>query len=490
MRRLSIRWHLTLWYGGLFAVSLAIFSLVVYASFARDLLAEVDRALDVELAEMAQEIERASDLTVLQAQLHKNFGEIEVYELQVIAADGRQIFATPLIQNQTFPIPPDLGSETSRQNARVVGNDLPPHRVSSRRASGPAGQFVMQAAEPLKVYRRNLAKLLLVLIGLVPAVLGVAMAGGYFLARRALAPVDRLTKAAAEITAARLDRRVDADHPDDELGRLARTFNEMIAGLQKSFEEMRRFTADAAHELRTPLAVLKNEAEVALRQPRSSETYCRALQDQLLEIDRMTRLADQLLLLCREDSGLQPVVNVRVRLDLLISDLCEQLQVVADARGVSLQFRGLSPAIITGDADRLRRLFFNLLDNALKYTPPPGEVAVWGRMTGERIEIVIEDSGIGIAAEHLPHLFDRFYRVDPARSRTTEGTGLGLAICRSIAEAYRGEISIDSEPGRGTRVTVFLPRVLSMTPDVATQHENVTPPQASPYLLGNAPSNL
>lgn len=457
MRRLSIRWRLTLWYGGMFALSLMIFSSIVYASFARDLLAEVDRALDVELAEMSQEIERAPDAATLQAQMQKNFGEIKVYELQVVAADGQQVFSTPGLKDRTFPVPGNLTSETVRDMVPLVGTSSPAFRVSTASADGPVGRFVVQAAEPLKIYRQNLAKLMLDLVGLVPLVLAIALIGGYLISRWALAPVDRLTKAAAEITATRLDRRVGADYPHDELGRLASTFNEMIAGLQKSFDEMRRFTADAAHELRTPLAVLKNEAEVTLRQSRTPEEYCRTLQDQLLEIDRMSRLADQLLLLCREDSGLKPAANVKVRLDLLLADLCEQLQVVAEARGLTLRLQPVAVMAINGDPDRLRRLFFNLLDNALKYTVAPGKIEATGRLLGDRAEVVVEDSGIGIAAEHIPHLFERFYRVDPARSRTTEGTGLGLAICRSIVDAHRGEIRVDSVPGKGTRVTVTLP---------------------------------
>lgn len=466
MSRLSIRNRLTLWYGGLFALSLAIFSFVIYAAFARDLLEEVDRALDVELAEMSQEIERAPSSAALREQLQKNFGEIKVYELQVLDSNGRQMFSTPGIHNRRFQVALNPTEAIRRETAPLEDSSLPPYRVASRRTTGALGEFVVQAAEPLETYRHNLTELLLVLLALVPAVLAMALAAGYFLARRALAPFDRLTSAAAGITASRLDHRVEAPPVDDELGRLARTFNAMIAGLQKSFEEMRRFTADAAHELRTPLAVLKTEAEVALRQPRSPEAYREALQSQLVEIERLGRLAEQLLYLCREDVGLQPTASTPVRLDELLPRLCEQLQVVADARGVTLELGGVPAVTLASDPDRLRRLFFNLLDNALKFTPEGGRVTLSGRLgVGEKeVEILVEDTGVGIAPEHQSHLFERFYRVDPSRSRIIEGTGLGLAICRSIVEAHRGRINIDSSPGRGTSVRVVLP-VTGSPPD-------------------------
>lgn len=468
MQWLSIRWRLTLWFGGVFALSLVIFSVVVYMSFARDLLGEVDRALDVELAEMSQEIERAPTEAVLQEQLQKNFGEIKAYELQVIRSDGSTFFSTPRVRDRQFNVEQASSIEIQRETARLKESPLPPFRVASRRAVGPVGQFVVQAAEPLEGYRHNLTELLLVLVALVPAVLAVALAAGYFLARSALAPVDRLTSAAEGITASQLDRRVDVPPVDDELGRLARTFNNMIAGLQKSFEEMRRFTADAAHELRTPLAVLKTEAEVALRQPRSPEAYREVLQAQLVEIERLTRLANQLLYLCREDSGLQPMTATPVRVDEFLPRLCEQLQVVAEARGVSLECGQVAAMTISSDPDRLRRLFFNLLDNALKYTPEGGRVRLSAglREKGDEVEVLVEDNGIGIAPEHHAHLFERFFRVDPSRSRINEGTGLGLAICRSIVEAHRGRIEIDSSPGKGTRVRVVLP-ILAETPAIA-----------------------
>jgi len=272
-----------------------------------------------------------------------------------------------------------------------------------------------------------------------------------------LAPVDRMAATADQITATRLDQRLEAANHDDELGRLARTLHRMIARLEGSFAEIRRFTADAAHELRTPLAVMRNAAEVALRVPRDPEQYRRVLEEMLEEITRLTRLAEQLLFLCRGDAGLVPPVRQPVRLGDVIAEVAEHMEDVAGARGLTLTAANPDSCTIQADEDQLRRLLFNLLDNAIKYTPAGGTITVRSTCLEGQVRVEVADTGIGVPAEHLPHLFERFYQVDPARSRETDGIGLGLAICRSIVEAHGGRIEVDSTFGRGTRVTLTLP---------------------------------
>jgi signal transduction histidine kinase len=239
---------------------------------------------------------------------------------------------------------------------------------------------------------------------------------------------------------------------------------------------MRRFTADAAHELRTPLAVLRNEAEVTLRAGRSEDDYRRVLENQLEEIARLTRLADQLLFLCREDAGLAAARSEPVRIDLLLIELVERLQVAAQARGVLLEPAVIPECTVASDSDRLRRLFFNLLDNALKYTPAGGRVRVLGRIVGENLEVRVEDSGIGVSSDNLPHLFERFFRVDPARNGESGGSGLGLAICRAIVEAHRGQICAESAAAGGLRMIVTLPARPSEEPPVPAAASNRSDP--------------
>ena len=299
--------------------------------------------------------------------------------------------------------------------------------------------------------------LVAVFITIGPVALASTLAGGFWLARKALSPVDRMAATAAEITATHLDRRLAEPEAKDELGYLAQTFNAMITRLQRSFDEVRRFTADAAHELRTPLAAMRTEAEVALRSPRSPERDERVLENLLEEIERLTRLVSQLLFLCREDTGVGVGGFRRVALDEVVSDVCEHMKVVAREKGLDLVIERADPCNVSGEADRLRQLFFNLLDNAIKYTQSGGKVTVETHVSSGQALVTVIDTGMGISAEHLPYVFDRFYRVDSSRSSDIEGTGLGLAICRSIAEAHTGHLEIASTPGIGTRVTLVLP---------------------------------
>jgi heavy metal sensor kinase len=285
---------------------------------------------------------------------------------------------------------------------------------------------------------------------------GCTLGGGYLLARKALAPVDRMAAAAEEITARQLDRRLHAPNPDDELGRLARTLNGMIGRLERSFEEIRRFTADAAHELRTPLAILRNEAEVALRVPRDSDQYRDCLEDMLEEIENLSRLSEDLLLLFREDAGLGTQAKEVIRLDQLVYEIADHLRVLAAQAQQELTAEASLPCKVVGNGAQLRRLVSGLVDNAIKFTPAGGKILLRVECQQGQARIIVVDTGIGIAPEHLPCIFDRFYRVDSARSRPTGGNGLGLSICRSIAESHEGAIEIESALGKGTKVTVTL----------------------------------
>jgi heavy metal sensor kinase len=302
---------------------------------------------------------------------------------------------------------------------------------------------------------REFRRLLLILLLSIPAALLAVGGLGYTLARKALAPVEKLHRLTEQVTADRLDRRLPVSNPGDELGRLTQTINAMIARLEKSFEEMRRFTADASHELRTPLAAIRTEAEVALAKPLTAAEYQGLLGSILEECQRLTRLTEQLLTLAREEShGYAPARN---DLDLapLLRTVVEHLRPLAEHKGQTLRLDAGRALPLSGDENRLRQVFFNLLDNALKYTPEGGSVEVSARQDGGRVRVVVRDSGIGIPADLLPRVFDRFYRVDKARGR--EGTGLGLSIARSIILAHGGTINLVSTPGRGTTVTVALP---------------------------------
>jgi heavy metal sensor kinase len=293
----------------------------------------------------------------------------------------------------------------------------------------------------------------------VPGALLIAGAAAYLLARKALAPMQQLRRSTREITADRLDRRLPVFNPDDEVGGLALTINEMIGRLERSFAEIRRFTADASHELRTPLTAIRTETEVALRAEPGAVDPQVLLSSILEECDRLARLTDQLLALSREDVGVGVQVSERLDLSALVSGVAENMNVLAEARSLTLRSDSDGAVFIRGDEVRLRQVFYNLIDNAIKYTPPGGTVHVRVAASANAAVVTVRDTGIGIAPQHLPHVFERFYRVDKARSREQGGTGLGLSISQSIVTAHGGKIELTSAPGRGTVFTVSIPLV-------------------------------
>jgi two-component system, OmpR family, heavy metal sensor histidine kinase CusS len=464
MGRLSIRWRLTLWYGAALGAVLAAFGGAVYFMMRHELVARIDADLDVELQEVVDDIESSPDWPNLSRRWSRRFARRGGYEFQVGPAQGEALVRSEHLGTSGLPAPRvpaslrHLDFESAPLGTR--SEDLGPAgrwRVAARVVPGPDGPLVAQVAATLAPVDHELAELLAVLLLTGPLALAGALGGGYLLARKALAPVDRMAAAADQITATRLDRRLEVPDPDDELGRLARTLNGMIARLERSFEEVRRFTADAAHELRTPLAVLRNAAEVALRADRDPEHYRRVLEDQLEEIGRLTRLAERLLFLCRTDAGLAGAAHRPVRLEDVVREAADHMQAVAAERGLALAVEGLAPCSVRGDEGQLRRLLFNVLDNAIKYTPAGGSIAVRSGPVDGKARVVVADTGVGIPAEYLPRVFDRFFRLDAARGMEPEGAGLGLAISRAIAEAHGGTIAVESTHGRGTSVTLLLP---------------------------------
>ena len=330
---------------------------------------------------------------------------------------------------------------------------------------------VLQVGTSLEGLLQARRHFLITLAALVPVALLLAGSGGWMLARRALRPVDQMTLAARRIEAEDLSLRIAGPRTDDELGRLARTLNEMLARLESGFAQVRRFSADASHELRTPLTVLKGEIEVALRSPRDSMEYRRVLSSTLEEVERMARLVEDLLLLSRADAGGLRWESERVELDHLVEEVAKQGDVLARGKQIRVQLKELAPLIIQGDGRRLKQLLLNLVDNAIKYTPAGGEVALALRAMApvssdavdsapparEEAEIIVQDTGIGIAPEDIPRIFERFYRADPARSREAGGAGLGLCIGKTIAEAHGGRIEVESSPGTGSTFRVVLP---------------------------------
>ena len=314
------------------------------------------------------------------------------------------------------------------------------------------GQSQEEASETLRT-------LLLIILAAYPLTLGVAALGGAFLARRALSPVDKITGLARRISAENLGRRLDLDLPDDELGRLARTFDGMIERLDDAFRRQRRFTADASHELRTPLTVMKGQVEVALQQERSSADYRDVLEAVSQEVERLIGLAGSLLTLARADAGEIALDLESIDVNVLVAGTVAQMRPAAVEKQIAIDVTCGPEVAIRIDEALLIQLLLNLLDNAIKYTAPGGRIAVGWDVSSGDAELWVRDNGIGIAAEHLPRVMDRFYRVDDSRSRSAGGVGLGLAISQWIAEAHGGSVTVESTHGEGSTVTAVLPKL-------------------------------
>ncbi|MGH7700990.1 MAG: sensor histidine kinase, partial [Gemmatimonadales bacterium] len=304
---------------------------------------------------------------------------------------------------------------------------------------------------------------LVILLGTLAALLV-----GEWIARAALEPVDRIITEVREITDGRsLHRRLAEPMVKDEIGRLAATLNEMMGRLERSFTALRRFTAEASHELKTPLTVLKAGVERAITDPRVAPETMPLLEDTLAEIRRMTELVDALLTLARADEGRAELHREPVDLRAIVDEARETGELLAERSGVAMEVdTPPEPVVLEVDRSRMRQLILNLVENAVKYTPPGGRVRVELARDDGRVQLSVADTGIGIAPGDLPHIFDRFWRADAARTRTGErsGAGLGLAICKWIAEAHGGAIDVQSRPGRGTTFTVSLPHAPVATP--------------------------
>lgn len=453
-----IRVRLTLWYVVLLAVLLAAFSAGVYAALRENLYSSLNDSIDNRAEIVAGLVTRDGVLDTSEVDIPGDPLEGENF-VRVYDASGALIFdnSTP-----EFSAPPDPGAvaaalagDRSRWHVKTAHEDLRVIAAPIENDSGVLGVVEVGLSEGDV---RETLRFLLVAIAIVyPVMLIVATGGGVFLAGRALSPIDRLTRVAQSITAEDLSRRIDTSGPDDEIGRLARTFDGMIARLDESFQKQRQFTADASHELRTPLTAVKGQIEVALQRDREPGEYREVLTAVNSDVDRMVRLVGSLLALARADAGQIPLERERVSLGAVVRDGVGQVRPTAEEKSIELAAEEGPEISLMADQDLLLQLVLNLLDNALKYTPEGGSVSVsWALEDGEA-RLRVSDSGPGIAPEHAQRVFDRFYRVDVARSRADGGTGLGLSIGRWIAEAHGGSIEVESVVGQGSEFIVRLP---------------------------------
>ncbi|HEV7662119.1 MAG TPA: ATP-binding protein [Chloroflexota bacterium] len=453
MRVTSIRARLTLWCVVVLAVTVTGYSIVLAVSLARGLEAGIDHVLGEAARQAAIVTEAASTERELDDEIrHLNVHTIvSVYD----ATDGRLLAGRPLavaldlaaaLQDrpgyvQTLSLP---DGASWRVWTQVVASPGQPDRLL---VIGRSSTFVQIA----------LTELLMIISVSAPFVFLVAVVGGIFLASRALNPIDQITRTAEAISAEDLSRRLGLRQANDEVGRLAATFDHMLDRLDGAFERQRRFTADASHELRTPLAMLVSRAGMALQHSRSQTEYeevLRAIRDEGLH---MGRIVNDLLLLARADAGTSLAQTERLDTGEILASVADALRPIAAASGVTLNVLSEAGVQVLGDQTRLTQLMINLVDNALAHTPRGGSIDLRVRCDAGAALVEVTDTGSGIAPEHLPHVFKRFYRAPNGHSRERGGAGLGLALCRSIALAHGGTIDLHSDAGHGTRAAIRLP---------------------------------
>jgi two-component system OmpR family sensor kinase len=323
---------------------------------------------------------------------------------------------------------------------------------------------IIQVASSLEDVEDALNTLFIILMIAVPLALMIASLGGQFLAYKALKPVDNITQTARLITSQNLSQRIKPPKVEDEIARLIETLNEMISRLDQSFRQIKQFTSDASHELKTPLTILKGEVEVTLRKERESPEYQQTLRSNLEEINRMSQIVDDLLLLSKADSGELRLNKEDLNLTEILNEVVSQMNILAQSRKLRIETSNHHEEVrIFGDALRIRELFLNLISNGVKYSEEGGSIHITlvkdnrYDLRNPLVKIIVSDNGIGIAKEDQKRIFDRFYRVDKARSREQGGSGLGLSICKWIVEAHQGEIEVESEIGKGSSFIVTLP---------------------------------
>jgi heavy metal sensor kinase len=388
---------------------------------------------------------------------YKETGEGDSPWLQVLSPAGELVSASPEALRHPIPGSNKLAAETEEKIVHVARLN-PPWRIMSGRAMFGPRELVVQVARPVTPIQDNVREFLYLLFLGLPFCIALSGLGGYVLARRALAPMDRMAEQARLITATRMSDRLPVDNPNDELGRLSTVFNDTLSRLQSAFDQMRRFTSDASHELRTPLTAIRSVGEVGLREKRGEGEYREIIGSMLEEVDSLSRLVDRLLLLSRAETGDAMLTREDVNLTALAEDVVAQLDVLAEEKQQSISIESSTAAHWTGDRLVLRQALINLVDNAIKYTQSGGRIVIRVAELGKNKVIDVVDNGPGIPEELRSRVFDRFYRVDKSRSRENGGTGLGLAIAKSAVEVQGGTLSLEpSDGGAGCVFRITLP---------------------------------
>ena len=457
----------TLWYVFTFVVTTIIIFIFIYVRIEHHLIKEIDQFLEDESREFASEItENRMDIDAAMKDYEEDIFMRESYPIhaRVLQADGRVIAASKNFAEISYFIDPEtlnrIGINTRYlETVTVSGSKIPFRFLSYRLVIDEKFDYILQVGIEMKSMKKTLGNLRENILMAIPIILFLGGMGGWLLARRSLAPIAYITKAARRITATNLGERLKSRQSGDELDHLITTLNEMITRLEDSFKRISQFTADVSHELRTPISAMKGEAELLLSKPRPAKEYRRALVTYIKKLDFLTRMINDLILLSKFDSNEAGLALERIKLNELLRNLWELFGVLAEQKGIAFTLGKIEHADVLGDRTRLQQLFTNIVDNAIKFTPAGGHVDIVLQKDGGFATVSIRDTGRGIPKEATKHIFERFYRVDKSRASEIGEMGLGLSICQWIVKAHHGKIELESTLGKGSRFIVSLPLV-------------------------------
>jgi heavy metal sensor kinase len=445
LRPSSVRLRLTLWYSLVLAGTVLILSLFVFFFVRAGLYRQLNRQLDSDFQTVSQDFsEDPNETPEIEAE---NSAKI----VQIVKA-GTLFYQTPAYHKAGLPLLTKIPAAGSRTVRSASGARF---RLKTGLVAPDVLMTVALDEEPVRNTLRTLAVILMLAL---PIALALAAVGGFVMAGRLLKPIAVITARTEKISAESLSERLPVENPRDEFGRLAGVINVMLSRLEDAFGRLKRFTADASHELRTPLTVIRSVGEVALQEDLDAGAYRDRIGSMLEEVDRLSRLVDSLLVLTRVDSGHMSLRRKETDMVRLVERAVEDMRALAEEKDQELRQALEGPAVLRIDEATVRLALVNLLDNAIKYTPPSGTITVKAKMRGEDFLVEITDTGHGIPSEHRDRIFDRFYRVDKDRTGSAGGAGLGLSIARWAVEANGGRIELDSQENRGSKFRLVFPK--------------------------------